>query len=140
MKYGLWVGNYNFGLQSNYSINLIMQKLLVCKEILEVNGLNYTWYCEMKYKLIHLNKDAFVVFLSSILINNYFILCAFVERFGFHFKTIFSKITSTPRSNFGRHCILIEILQVYHGKRSKKITNLNLGFIFHLLRYITDLS
>ena len=71
-----------------------------------------------KCRFVRLKKDAFVVFLSSILIKNYFILCALAEHFGLYFKTIFLKLYQHHVPIFGRHYILIEILEVYHCIRS----------------------
>ena len=71
-----------------------------------------------KCRFVRLKKDAFVVFLSSILIKNYFILCTLAEHFGLYFKTIFLKLYQHHVPIFGRHYILIEILEVYHCIRS----------------------
>ena len=83
-----------------------------------------------KCRFVRLKNDAFVVFLSSILIKNYFILCTLAEHFGLYFKTIFLKLYQHHVPIFGRHYILIEILEGYHCIKST--TRLDLIMVFFL--------
>ena len=85
-----------------------------------------------KVRFARLKNDAFVVFLSSILIKNYFILCTLAEHFGLYFKTIFLKLYQHHVPIFGRHYILIEILEVYHCIKSRARLDLIMIFFLHL--------
>ena len=93
--------------------------------------MNQFYFLQMqKCRFVRLKNDAFVVFLSSILIKNYFILCTVAEHFGLYFKTIFLKLYQHHVPIFGRHYILIEILEVYHCIKST--TRLDLIMVFFL--------